>query len=129
MITTMIDEVDGVRFYTNIKILEPDYRKFGVGLHWVSDRLIDNEPEVLRYLKAVGLRETEYDISMRAFGYAQYPLHYLHFKVVEFLFKRYWWCIRWLYDNARVFKQIPPNETFSWKYFTLYCWYKRLRKR
>ena len=128
MIETTIREVGGVRFYENIRILEPDYKKFGIGLHWISDKLLmRGDTEFLRYIKAVGLRQVEHDPSMRACGYALYPMSYWRFKVVEFLFKCYWWSIRWVYDNARFFKQIPAGECFSWRYFTPYIWYKKMR--
>jgi len=129
MIETTIDHVDGVTFYKNIRILEPDDTIGGMGVHLISWRLIDQDPELMRAIKVLGLRKVGEDICVRADRYAQFPLPYLLIKLIQFALKIYWHSIRWLYDNARVFKQIPENQCFSWTYFTPYVWYRKILKK
>jgi len=129
MIETTISEVDGVRFYKNVKVLEPDDTVGGLGVHLISWRLIDRAPELIQVIKLLGLRKVGEVLPMGADQYAQFPMPYLLIRVVQFTLRTYWATIRWLYDNARFFKQIPPPELFSWRYFTPYVWYRELIKK
>ena len=117
MIEVTVDEVDGVKFLKNVCILEPDQIINGVGVHRVYPR--DGLDRTLRLL---GLRKVGVDYNYRAYLYVVYPTSYFRFKVTEGLLKVYWRSIRWLYDNARVFKAIPSSQPFSWAYFTPYVW-------
>ena len=131
MIETTISEVEGVRFYKNIRILGPDDTVGGMGVHIIPDRVMVRDPELMRAIRVLGLKRVGRDMC-RAGGselYAQFPMPYFAIKVVQFALKIYWATIRWLYDNARVFKQIPESECFSWKYFTLYVWYRGITKK
>lgn len=128
MIETTVDTIDGVQFLKNIRILEPDDTIGGMGVHSIAWRLTAQAPELMRAIRALGLRRVGEDFCRAADQYAQYPMPYLPIKVVRFALKVYWKTIRWLYDNARVFKQIPEGECFSWSYFTPYVWYKKIRK-
>ena len=129
MIETTINHVGGVIFYSNIRILEPDGKRYGVPVHYISQRLEEREPEVMVYLKSMGLRKVGYtpNIGGGSFEYAQYPKAYIAYKVLKRLWQVYWGLVRFLYDNARFFKQIPEDQCFSWRYFTPYVWYKNLR--
>ena len=129
MIEVSVNEIDGVRFLRDIKILEPDKVEHGVGIHFIPLRCNYDDKEVLRAIRLLGLREVGFDLSRRAFEYAEYPMPFYWYKFVEFLLKAYWAVIRWLYDNARVFEQIPPNMQFGWSYFTPYVWYKKLKPK
>ncbi len=123
MIEVTIKEVDGVRFYKNIRILEPDTIENGVGVHRIVDR---TDPNLISSIKMLGLRKVGRDPAYRSDLYAQYPMPYYKFKATEFLLKIYWNIVRWLYDNARMFKEIPHSDPFSWKYLTLYVWYRSI---
>lgn len=129
MIETTIDQVDGVTFYKNIRILEPDTTIGGMGVHYIPWMLTDRDPEFMRAIGVLGMRRVGESVSWRAGEYAQFPLPYLLIKLVQFALRIYWYSIRWLYDNARVFKQIPENQCFSWAYFTPYVWYKKIKKK
>ena len=130
MIETTISEVDGVRFYKNIKILEPDDTIGGMGVHYIPDRIAMRDDEFMRAIKAMGLKRVGRNIAIRggSDAYAQFPVPYIGIKVVQILLRVYWNTIYWLYSNARFFKEIPPSECFSWRYFTPYTWYKKLRR-
>ncbi len=131
MIETTIREVDGVRFYENIKILEPDDTIGGFGVHYIPDRLRLHVPELMRAIKLLGLKKVGRNAAIMGGSdtYAQFPVFYIGVKVAYVLLKIYWGTVRWLYDNARFFKQIPESHPFSWSYFTPYVWYRRLIKR
>ena len=117
MIEIIEREVEGVRFIVDLKIQEPDFKVGGVGVHRVSQRFIGDSscnPE------SWGLRKVGYDASWRAFEYA--AKGYLLVKLIRVVNKAYWHTLRFLYDNVRMFKQIPGGEAFSWRYFTPYVW-------
>ena len=128
MIEGTISQVDGVDFYTNIRILEPDEKIGGMGVHRITRDTREHNPEFMRSIRAMGLREVGYDLSYRSFLYAESTKSYITIKMVQFSLRLYWWNIRFLYDNARFFKKIPEGECFSWAYFTPYTWFKGLRK-
>ena len=127
MIEITIRVVDGVRFYGNIRVLAPDIKRYGVGIHLLNESIVQ-DAELMRYLKIVGLKKVGYDFSLRSGEYTETTRSFLWYKAFNRFFVVYWWCIRWLYDNARVFKQIHEGTMFSWKYFTPYVWYKGLWK-
>lgn len=128
MIETTIRSVDDVNFISDIRILEPDGRRNGIRVHYISFRLEDNAPQLISAIHALGLRKVGEDFRRGVSLYAQYPLPWAFYKVIRGIMRVYWGCLCWLYDNARVFKQIPHQETFSWRYFTPYTWFKELKK-
>jgi len=130
MIETTISEVDGVRFYKDIKILEPDDTIGGFPVHYIPDRVRLRDPELMRAIKILGLRRVGRNAAIRggSDAYAQFPRAYIGVKVVQLGLRIYWGIIYWLYSNARFFKEVPSSECFSWRYFTPYVWYKKLRR-
>jgi hypothetical protein len=123
MIEGTVTTIEGVRFYS-WEIVEPTEKLNGVPIEYVDPYLKDNI-DVKIGLRALGLRKIDYDISKRADIYAKYPINVIRYKVIMFLLSIYWNTIHWLYDNARMFKQIPESSQFSWKYFTPYTWIRR----
>ena len=121
MIEITTDEIEGVKF---IKLVEPIERRCGV--EKVSCRLLTSEMEFA--LKINGFRRGEFIPFMDAYEYIQYPLPYYWYRTVNFILKGYWKALKFLYDNARLFKQIPEGECFSWRYFTPYVWFKNKSK-
>ena len=123
-------EVDGVRFLDRVRILEPDMKRKGVGVHLITHQIenMDFHRELMMSLESLGLRKVDYLQEYRAFAYVQYRLPFIVYKVVGWSWTAYWRTIRFLYDNARMFKQIPPGDCFSWKYFTPYCWYRSIKR-
>ena len=128
MIETTVNTVDGVMFYENIRLLEPDETIGGMGIHWIPDRVVRDEPELIRAIRALGLKRVGFDYCRDSFEYAHFPMPYIPIRLVQFSLRVYWKTLRWVYDNARVFKQIPANECFSWRYFTPYVWYRGISK-
>ena len=126
MIETTIRTIEGVQFIENIRILESDDKLHGVPVHRINSRVLEND-ELMRTIKAKGLREVGYDCERDEALYAQFPVNFFKAIILNTLFAEYWAIVRWLYDNARVFKQIPPGTMFSWRYFTPYCWCLKLR--
>ena len=125
MIETTVDTIDGVQFLKDIRIVEPIEKRHGVPVELVSWRLADNNPEFIRALKLLGLKKIDFDPSYRADVYAKFPISYIRLKITMAALHTYWAIIRWLYNNARVFKQIPENGCFSWRYFTPYTWFNK----
>jgi len=125
MIEITIKHVDGIDFIDKVHILEPDKIWHGIGVHMVSMRV---DKQAAGFLNLLGLRKVYFDCNYKAYYYARTPFAY-YVKGAEFLCRIYWVLIRWLYDNARIFKQIPEGELFSWRYFTPYVWYKNLRRK
>jgi len=129
MIEATVDIVEGVRFIKSIRILKSDTKRHGVSVHLISYELEREEPDFIKKIKLMGLRKVGYDDSLKASEYAEYPMNFLRYHISKGLLGCYWAIVSWLYDNARVFKQIPISEPFSWSYFTPYVWYKDLRNR
>ena len=125
MIETTVDTIDGVQFLKNVRILEPDDTVSGMGVHFIPDRATRYDHELMRAIRILGLRRVGRRVECMADLYAQFPVPFIGIKAVQFALRIYWVSIRWLYDNARVFKQIPENGCFSWKYFTPYTWFKK----
>jgi len=125
--------VDGKTFLETLKILEPDMKWHGVGVHLVARRLLDREPEFENRLKVLGLRRVFYAPEYRSFFYTQtYPA--IIAVVLEFFARKYWRGIWWVYRYGRIFQEIPIAVEFSWSYFTplaiiikVVKWFKRLR--
>lgn len=129
MIEVSINEVEGVRFIKNIRILDPDDTVAGMGVHRISLKLAMQSPELMKALKLLGLKKVGTDYPYRAYLYSQFPMPYLGIKIVQFGLVIYWATVRWLYKNARIFQEIPPNCPFSWTSFTPYVWYRGIRKK
>jgi hypothetical protein len=126
MIIVKTDMVDGVAFLT-FEIKEPYEEYHGVPVEKVSRRIKSQELDT--FLKASRLYLIGSDEAYDADIYAVYPMGYIRAKAIHTLYPLYWKLIRWLYDNARFFKQIPEGERFSWKYATVYVWYRKLVRR
>tara|TARA_Y100000310_G_scaffold343107_1_gene449231 strand:- start:2835 stop:3221 length:387 start_codon:yes stop_codon:yes gene_type:complete len=128
VIETAIKTVDGVDFITNIRILEADDTIGGFSVHRISDCVIRREAHIMQAIKAMGFKRVGRDMRYRSDLYAQFPIPYIQIKIMQFVLRVYWNALWWLYDNARMFKEVSPTEAFSWKYFTPYVWYKKVRK-
>ena len=128
MIETTIEAIEGVNFVTNARFVEPYEYENGVRVEKVTSRLLLRSPEIKGLLKVMGLREVGFDYPLDAVVYAQYPTGYFIYRVVHQLVVAYWWAIRFLYKNARLFQQIPEAECFSWRYFTPYVWFKKIHR-
>ncbi|KKN71829.1 hypothetical protein LCGC14_0416830 [marine sediment metagenome] len=74
MIEVTISEIAGVRFYTDIKILEPDDKVGGFAVHGIPYKIVAQDAEFMRAIKAVGLRRVGRDVSCRVDLYAQFPV-------------------------------------------------------
>ena len=122
MIEITTKTVDGVNFIFDFKIVEPRDKEYGLSIEYVDWRC---EKEVKPILYALGLRRIGERLERAVSIYAFYPWGYFQYKLIIGLARIYWRVIAWLYDNARLFKQIPEYERFSWKYFTPYTWLKR----
>ncbi len=127
--TTEAINDEGVRFCSKVEFVEPYEYKNGVRIEKVSIRLHDRVPETVLLLNSLGLRRVGIDPCYDAYIYASYPLGYIQYKLIRHLLTGYWWLMKFLYNNARMFKQIPPAECFSWRYFTPYTWVKKLIPR
>lgn len=124
--------VDGTEFNQIHRILEPDERIGRVGVHRLPSSLESRTPEIVRLLKLAGIKKVKYDAYRNQDLYAESVLPYAYIKTFLFILKAYWWTIRFLYNNACMFRRKPAFETFTWKSFTPYCWYqniKSLKKR
>ena len=121
MIEVTTKTLDGVSFLTNAKIVEPREKRNGVYVELVSERMYRNT-EMGVILKGFGLRKVGHDLACDYDIYTFHPWGYWQYRVVRYLLRAYWWLIRFLYDNARMFKEIPPSNRFSWSYFTPYVW-------
>ena len=117
MIETTLVTVDGETFLGTLKVLEPDRKWHGVGIHFVEKRLLERNPDFEGRLKALGLKQVHYAPERRAYFYTQ-TLPAVIATVVEFFASKYWKSIWWLYIHARLFQEIPVAESFSWRYFT-----------
>jgi len=121
MIELTTDSIDGINFIKDFRLVEPFERENGVVIERITQ---NNKRTMLPILRALGLREVGFDHLYRCYIYAHYPLPFFWYKAVKFSLKAYWRVIRFLYDNGRIFKQIPASEPFSWRYFTPYTWFK-----
>ena len=129
MIQISQDYVDGVSFISDIKIIEPFGYENGVQVERISNNCLKSSTR--RILKALGMRKVSdgqmFDRDCEI--WVAYPVNYYRYKMTHCLLRGYWKTVRFLYDNARIFKAIPPGECFSWRYFTPYVWYKQIFKR
>ncbi len=128
MIEVKAKYVDGVQFVNNVRITPPYEYEKGVRVE-IVDRRMGKETEVLKVLRSLGLKQVGTDLSRRADIYASYPVNFIRYKITMFLWKSYWLSVWWLYDNTRMFKQIPAGEIFSLRYFTPYCWWIFLKRK
>ena len=123
MIEVSVHYLEGLTFIADIKVVEPREKEKGVYVEHVDWR-ISADPVTRVILKAYGLRRVGTGLVDRTDVYTFYPWGYWQYKAVHQVFRGYWWMVRFLYDNARLFKAIPPQEIFSWGYFTPYVWLK-----
>jgi hypothetical protein len=133
MIEVTTVTVDGKAFLGTLKVLEPDLKWQGVGVHIVAKRILDFNPDAEDRFRALGLRQVHYAPEYHGYFYTQ-TLPAIVAKSVEFITSRYWEYVWWLYTHARLFQEIPLAEQFSWRYFSLFypfyrmvTWLKRLR--
>lgn len=119
---------EGVRFLSRVRFTEPYDYENGVRVEKVSKRTIEQAPETTMILNGLGLKKVGFDYHWDAYVYAGYPLGYTQYKIARHVLTGYWWLMRFLYNNARIFQQIPSGTPFSWKYFTPYVWVKKARK-
>lgn len=124
--TTEAVNDEGIRFLGKIRFCEPYDYENGVRVEKVTRRFLEQSPELSHILRTLGLRKVGFDFCYDANVYAHYPMGYVQYKVTHHLFTGYWWLVRFLYNNARIFQQIPPAECFSWRYFAPYVWIKKL---
>ena len=129
MIEYTTKTIEGVNFISDTKFVEPFEYRNGIRVEMVSGRLLNRSPEMAGVLLMMGLRKVGIDPCYDAEIYAHYPLGYYIYRATHYLLNGYWWGIRFLYKNARVFQQIPDTECFSWRYFTPYTWFKKLHNR
>ena len=120
MIASSIRTVDGVNFIDKVEFLEPDGYISGLSFHYVPKNTIDDlKPFMGSY------RVIDFQPNCRSYRIARRPFPYLPIKLCLLMGRSYWFVIRFLYDNARFFKQIPDGQRFSWRYFTPYTWFKK----
>jgi len=124
MIEISVREEEGVRFIDKVKVVSWEKRK-GLPVQLIDELLLRVNPEMDRILKMLWLERVDEDENHPVVIYAQRPVNDLFYLLLK------WWCgiyfkvIRFAYRELRVFKQIPPGEYFSWRYFTPYTWLKR----
>lgn len=126
MIEVSVKHLEGLNFIVDVKIVEPREKKNGVYIEYVDRRTLYESPVFKFILRAFGMRQIGEAPERHAYIYAFHPWGYWQYKMIYLLIKAYLMSLWWLYGNARIFKQIPPAEMFSWKYFTLYIWCKTL---
>lgn len=126
MIEVSVKYVDGVQFLDKVKIKPPYEYRNGVRVELVSGKMADY-PLIKKTLKSLGLKKVDRELRRRVDIYASYPVNFIRYKVIMFLWRCYWVTVWWLYDNARMFKQIPEAQVFSWRYFTPYVWWVSLK--
>lgn len=120
------DTVEGVSFIRDVRLVPPFERMNGITVELVRASLLLH-PQVREALKAVGLKEVGYAEHQGAVIYAHSTPSFLLYHIVYCFNKSHWAIVKWLYNNARMFQQIPEGEAFSWRYFTPFCWYRRAR--
>ncbi len=127
MLEVTVNTVDGVEFVSDVRVLEADEKYMGVPAHHIREGI---NPEIMRVVRAMGFRK----VGRAAFYfktdiYVASRFSYYRVIITRALFRCYWSGVKWLYDNARFFKQIPEGSLFSWSYFTPYCWYLKIKAK
>jgi hypothetical protein len=103
---------DGTKFRT-WKLLKPDERIGGVGVHYV----FLGSPFIREMVNELRLKKVGYRAVFDADLYAESRWSFIPQKL--FLLRRRYLRIIWfLYDHARLFQPIPHRVMFSWGYFT-----------
>ena len=125
MIEATVKEVDGVQFIDKVKIVSWE-RKYGIPIQEVGAELF-RESRTRNILESLMLEEVDYDFARKTIYFAQRPVNDIVYRFIKFSISVYWHSLWFLHDNTGMFKQIPENECFSWRYFTPYVWYRRLR--
>ena len=128
MIESTIETIDGVHFLKDARFVEPYEYENGVRVERITQRLLDRSPETEGLLLIMGMRKVGVDPCFDADIYARYPMGYFIYRTIHHLLKGYWWVLRFLYNNARIFQQIQAGECFSWRYFTPYVWIRKLQR-
>ena len=119
---------EGVMFLSKLRFIKPFDYENGVRVEKINGRLLRQVPGYKIMLNMLGLRKVGVDPYLDADTYALYPWGYIQYKAVQHILTGYWWLMRFLYNNARMFQQIPTGTCFSWRYFTPYVWINDLRK-
>jgi len=125
MLEISVRYLEGLNFHMDIKVIEPREKLNGVYVEYLDNRTLHSSPEMPLILKAIGMKRAGYCLERDTEIWAWQPWGYIQYRLIHWFIKTYWWLLRWLYDNARMFKQIPPGTMFSWKYFTPYTWLRR----
>jgi len=126
IITTEAINDEGVSFISKVEFVEPYEYENGVRVEKVDRRQIEGVPETVLLLNSLGLKRVGFDYSWDAYVYTPYPIGYIQYKIAQHILTGYFWLVKFLYNNARMFQQIPVGTQFSWKYFTPYAWLRRL---
>jgi len=117
---------EGVRFMTDIQLVKPYEYRNGVMVELLSCSRLKDAPDIELSLRRLGFKRVGFDPDFDAYQYVRYPFGYIRYKIVSKLMKGYWWLMRFLYNNARMFQEVPRGERFSWRYFTPYVWMRKL---
>jgi len=129
MIEYSIDTIDGVQFLKDMKFVKPYEYENGIMIERIPLSSLNRRPELDGILLLMGMRRVGSDYCTHSYIYTLYPFGYYGYKLTHHLLRVYWWMVRFLYNNARIFQQIPEAECFSWRYFTPYVWYEKLKNR
>ena len=116
--------IDGVRFIDKLELVDTGDRRYGIPIHYVADRLLIQYGVAL-FLRTHGLTKVGESLERCAAIYVSGHVNPVLYFLAELLFKLYYKSVWWSYNNLRMFKQIPEANTFSWRYFTPYTWFKR----
>ena len=125
MLEMSIKYLEGLSFHMDIKVVEPREKLNGVYVEYLDSWLLHNSQEMPLILKAIGMKKVGYRLETLQEVWAWQPWGYTQYRLIHWFIKAYWWLLRWLYNNTRMFKRIPPGQIFSWKYFTPYTWIKK----
>lgn len=126
MIEISTKTVDGAVFISGLKLCEPDTRIGGIGVHYIPEHYLTTE--LLVALRLLGLKRvgSEPEFLSDCYLYTRGSLPRMVVRSTRLALKFYWMVIRFVYYNCCVFQRIPECQPFSWRYFTLYIWYRRL---
>lgn len=122
MLQMSVKYLEGLNFHWDIKIVEPREKQNGVYVEFIDRNLLRQSPELAVIFKAIGLHKVDEHFESFTDVYAWGRWGKLRFSLIRLLILAYWRTLYFLYDNGRVFKEIPPGQCFSWRYFTPYTW-------
>lgn len=129
MILTEVKQDEGLNFIVDVKEVPPYEHRNGVRIELISERLLNQSPEFKLILTALGYELVGLDECTPCYIYAKLPFRFIQYKIARLGIRIYWWTVRWLYLNARIFQQIEPGYYFSWSYFTPYVWARKLKAK